>query len=284
MRSTATVVRSNSRLLVGLMLLAATLFALPPAAEAGHRAYCARPYYGYGGWGYGNWGWGGYWGPWGGWGGYTVVYPMAGRDHGALDLDVTPERAQVYVNGQLAGEADDFDGFPDFLWLENGTYDIAIYHPGFQTIARQITIYGGQVIDVGDRMTPGQETLPEDLVSKSTVNRDERIRRDRETEEEVEAGEREWRRQQAEESDELDARGEPGRAIVHVTPGDASIYLDGRFLGTGHELSRLRSGLIVDPGEHRLEAVRPGHESMNRSFEVDPGEEIELVLELAPED
>ena len=298
MRPTTAVPRSTSLWIVVLFLVGATLLALPQAAEAGHRhgGYCGHGYggWGYSGWGWGGWGWGGYYG-WGGWGGYPVVYPMPDRSHGALDLDVTPERAQVYVNGELAGEADNFDGFPDFLWLENGTYDIVLYHVGFQTIARQVTIYGGQVIDVNDRMTPGQETMPEELISKSTVNRDERMRRDRETEAEVEAqeraygedsgsygeDEREWRNRDNRE--EIDARGEPGRALLTVHPGDASIYLDGRFLGTGTEISRLRSGLIVDPGEHEIEVVRPGHQSTNRSFSVQPGQEVELSVELQPE-
>jgi hypothetical protein len=265
--------------LMAIVLLAA----LPAVGAAGHR-------HGgwYGGW-YGGpyWGgpyWGGYWGP--AWGGYTVVYPMVDRTHGALDLDVSPERAQIYVDGELVGEADDFDGFPDFLWLEKGTYDVVIFHAGYQTIARQYSIYGGQVIDVEDRMTPGQETRPEDLASKSTVNREERLRRERETQEEAERNERAWQREaQAEgEYEELDARREPGRAVVRVTPDDASIYLDGRFLGTGWELSRLRSGLIVDAGDHEIEAVRPGLEPESRRFTVEPGAEVEVVLELEPED
>jgi hypothetical protein len=257
---------------VGLLALG---LALVPSVASAHRGgwWVARgPYWGWGGWG----------GAWG----YTVVYPMVDRTHGALDLDVSPERAEIYIDGERVGEADDFDGFPDFLWLEKGTYDVVIFHPGFQTISRQISIYAGQVIDVEDRMTPGQETRPEDLGATSTVNREERLRRDRELEEEVrrsEAGERRERR--APRSNEaIDARGEPGRARVHVTPEDASVYLDGRFLGTARELARLRSGLIVDAGEHEIEAVRPGLEPASREFTVGEGEEIDVTLHLAPED
>jgi hypothetical protein len=258
-------------------------------AEAG-RGWCYRPYHwgGYWGsyWGSPYYGWGGYWGPAYG---YTTVYPVAGATHGALDLDVSPETAEIYVDGQLVGKADDFDGFPDFLWLEKGTYDVAIFLPGFQTIARQYSIYAGQIIDVGDRMTPGQETRPEDLVSKSTEHRDERLRRDRENEEELRAAEQsgEWPEEsrpfEEPRSDSLDARGEPGRAVVRIAPNDASVYLDGRFLGTGSELSRLRSGLIVDAGEHELEIVRPGYQSTSRGFSVRSGEEVELVIQLEAE-
>jgi hypothetical protein len=48
-------------------------------------------------------------------------------------------------------------------------------------------------------------------------------------------------------------------------------------------LSRLRSGLIVDAGEHELEIVRPGYQSTSRGFSVRSGEEVELVIQLEAE-
>jgi hypothetical protein len=258
--------------------------------HGGHWSHGSHRWYGYGGFGfyggYPGYGYYGYPGAYGGGWGYTSVYPSPGATHGALDLDVSPERAQIYVDGELVGTADDFDGFPDFLWLEKGTYDVVIFNPGFQTIARQYSIYGGLVIDVEDTMVPGQETQPQDLISKSTVNRDERLRRDRENEEELRApGER--RRREVRETtaapDRLDARGEPGRLVLRVLPDDASVYLDGRFLGTGREMARLRSGLIVDPGDHHLEVVRPGRQSRDESFTVEAGEEVSVDIELDEE-
>lgn len=280
----------KKKLFVLLLLIVAASALLVAPASAGHRhharggiywnSWYPSPYY--------PWGWGA-WGGWG-WGGGVVVYPNSSFRHGALDLDVSPEQAEIYVDGNLVGRADDFDGFPDYLWLEKGTYDVVIYLEGYQTIARQYSIYQGMVIDVEDRMTPGEAIRPESLVSKRTVNREERLRRDRENEDE-------WRRSQTWEDDqgvveprqperrtqEFDARGEPGRLVLRVEPGDATVYLDGRFLGTGDELSRLRSGLILDPGEHRLEVVRPGLEQKSKSFTVAAGEELRVVLDLERE-
>lgn len=259
--------------------------------HGGHGGHSYGPSRGYwGGYvGVGGWGWYGY--PsayYGGYGwyappswSYTSVYPAAGATHGALDLDVSPESAQIYVDGNLVGIADDFDGYPNFLWLEKGTYDVVIFAPGYQTIARQYSVYGGLVIDVEDQMVPGKETLPQDLVSKQTVNRDERLRRDRETEAEARAfEERGGDRSEPEGVQGIDARGEPGTVRLSIEPGDASVYLDGRFLGTGRELARLRSGLIVDAGEHRIEVVRPGRQSEERSFSVNAGEEVRLDIAL----
>jgi hypothetical protein len=226
-----------------------------------------------------------WWDPWWshGWGlGYTRVYPAPGARYGALDTDVSPERAEVWVNGEKIGVADDFDGFPSYLWLEPGTYDVAFYLPGYETLARQYTIYPGLVIDVEDRLEKGESVHPRDLFSPRTQERrDARLRFERERREELE------RRQRGDElrseGRALDARGEPGRVLLSASPGDASIYLDGRFLGTARELSRLRSGLLVDPGEHTLEVVRPGFRPLARSFVIVSGTELELDLELEEE-
>lgn len=244
-------------------------------------------------------GWGPYWGAtWGGyWGGYwdpywygprvgyTTVYPRTGERYGALDTDVSPEKAEVWLDGRKIGVADDFDGFPNYLWLEKGTYDVVFYRPGFQTIARQYTIYPGLVIDVEDRMVPGEAVHPLDLESKSHERRDERLRRDRERRESAAGAAPAWapeeRRQRAGEP-WLDARAEPGRLRLEIAPADASVYLDGRFVGTGEDLARLRAGLLVDSGRHKLEIVRPGYGSVEREVDVESGEEAELRLELEP--
>ncbi len=206
-----------------------------------------------------------------GWGGGPAYYRSSEGEWGALDLDVRPEKARIYVDGQRIGVADNFDGFPSYLWLEEGTYDIVIYKEGYETIARQYTIYPGVVIDVEDRMVPGESVLPEDLMAKSTARREERLRQDRERVARVRLDRRD---------DVLDARGEPGRLALAVEPSDASIYLDGRFLGTADELGRLHSGLIIDSGEHSLHIVRPGYEGKEVEFEVESGGQVDLSVEL----
>ena len=260
--------------------------------------------YGYGsGWG---WGWRGWWWPWGPGGViYDGPYHRGGRGsgYGALDVDVWPGETEIYVDGERVGTADDFDGFPSYLWLPRGTYDVVFYLPGFQTLARQYSIYDGLVIDVEDRLQRGEAIRPEDLPAKSTVNRDERMRRD--SEREANARRRdEWRRRQ----DEADlppagAATPPGgdravlppgsdgavpppsgdsaaRVRLDVTPDDASIYLDGTFLGTAAELEGLSAGLVVAPGSHKLEVVRPGYTAEDLDFEGTPGREVELKVAL----
>jgi hypothetical protein len=272
----------------------------------------------YGGHYYGGWGWGG-WGAWSWWPGYWGYYPPhygpRYRDRyyddyeemGALDLDVAPGRAEVYVDGDFLGKVDAYDGFPRYLWLERGTYDVVFFLEGYKTVSRQITIYPGTVIDIGDRLEPGDAVRPEDLVTKSHERRDGRIRDERERRERIGRGDDEdWRervrgdrerrrggqeddvdedgRERREALEDAEERGGPshGRVRLDIEPSDASVYLDGRFVGTAEQLSR--SGLSVNPGEHQLSVVRPGHESEEVEFRVSAGEEVELEVELDRED
>ena len=281
-----------ARSLMLLLLLAGVSVAV--SAEPAHAAHVHwRPsvnvYWGPG------WGW---YDPWWAYGprwGYPVAYPGHGYGaFGALDTDVSPERAEVWVDGKKVGLADDYDGFPDYLWLEKGTYDVVLYLPGYKTIARQYTIYPGMVIDVEDRMEAGEAIHPTALGPTTHARREARLRDDEDraqtleryrAERGIEAPEPGGMTEGAEGAPEasetpLDARSEPGRLTLKVTPDDASVYLDGRFLGTGRELAGLRAGLIVDPGTHKIEVVRPGRESAERTVEVESGQEVPVEIAL----
>jgi hypothetical protein len=145
-------------------------------------------------------------------------------------------------------------------------------------------------------MEPGESVRPENLASQSHERRDERLRYEREKRERLERGEpgddeedwqdrvrRERGSQYDDDEEEEETAAEPeqkGRLRLEVYPQDASVYLDGRFVGTGTELAMMRGGLPVSPGEHNLAVVRPGRKAEERSFEVEAGEEVELEVEL----
>ena len=218
----------------------------------------------------------------GGYGGYGG-YSYDATQMGALDLDVRPEKAEIFIDGTRVGVADQYDGFPSYLWLEKGTYDVVIYKEGYQTIARQISIYPGVVIDVNDRMTRGEARRPEELVSQSTVNRDERLRRDRERAERAAEAERGYGEPPSYGTERAPVGEDPegvGRLLLQVAPGDVAVYLDGHFLGTAAELGQLSAGLVVEPGDHVLELVRPGYQTERVPITVPPGERVSLDLEM----
>ena len=274
--------------------------------HGGRGHYGGRGYYGGHRYGIslGYYGWGGYWR----YGGYfynpfsyhyPVYYsyhPERFEDFGALDLNVRPKKTEVWIDGQYVGTAGRFDGYPGYLWLEDGPHELILFRQGKQSVVREVNVLAGNVLDIAVDMAPGDSTPAEQLTSFTQ----EELRRRREMaevrgqEEQFEQAEQAERVASVERDrrsdrvrvrsdrglDQKDVREEPGRLSLSIDPGDASIYLDGRFLGTGDELARLHSGLIVAPGDHTLEVVRPGFDSQNVLFSVQAGEETEVEITL----
>ena len=237
----------------------------------------------------------GYYGPYGY--GEPVYYGSRERaSMGALDLDLKPGDTQIWLNGQYIGVADNFDGWPQYLWLEEGDYHFVFFYEGRRTIAREYHVYPGVVLDVEDRLERGESTPPQELFPPPTERRDARIQENEAKRRQAAAESADWRerseaiRRQQAEAAEGGAEMEPGMApgaaedfgslALTIEPPDASVYLDGRFLGTAEDLVRLRRGLTVDAGEHQLSVVRPGYAPQDQDFEVAPGEEVRLTVRL----
>ena len=249
-----------------------------------HRGYPGHRYgFGFGyGYGYRHYGYGLYWPyyrfysdyrhpyyPWG-----WAWYPTRVDDPriGAIDLDIKPSKADVYVDGEYVGRARKFDGFPGFLWLSEGSHQLVFHYEGKETIARNVRVGYGPVRRLKLTLADGKTVAPEALfrpveeprtAERTSVPRVDPI--DRRSESRTAT---------------LDLRGEPGRFRVDVEPSDASVYLDGRFLGSAEELERLHSGMMVDAGEHYIEVQRPGFETQRIEFTVAAGDETELKIDL----
>jgi hypothetical protein len=145
--------------------------ALPPdAAEAhgrrgGHRVVYVgggfyNPWFGFGPyWGWG-WGWGAYpWGYHGPAGGVDMNYAMM-AGFGAVELDVKPNRADVWVDGKYVGEARDLDGYPSYLWLADGGHKLAVYKGGYGTFEEEISVHRGMKTRLKIRLEPGDSQPP----------------------------------------------------------------------------------------------------------------------------
>ena len=193
---------------------------------------------------------------------YGSAYPE-GRAAGALDLDLAPARTAVYEEGQYLGTVDDFDGFPDYLWLSPGTHELTFYLEGYRTMVRQFEVRPRQIVSVSEALVRGDSIRPEERSEVGPADRPENGPR----------ADRPPSRGLA-----TDLRRAPGRLNLEIVPADASVYLDGRFVGTGEDLI---AGLVIDPGIHELEVVRPNRLSSKWSFDVEPGGEVEKRIELA---
>jgi len=136
----------------------------------------------HGGWGYyggsgfygSGWGWGWGFGPWWGYGypysygyyGYPYRYGYGpgyyagyGGGYGdprarfaAVKTDVEPDEAALYLDGKLIGTADDFDGFPDKLYLGRGHYRLEFRLDGYETLTTDIDASPGRFFRIDQHL------------------------------------------------------------------------------------------------------------------------------------
>lgn len=238
-------------------------------------------------WGYGlalGWGWGSGW--WYGPGDYYLAGAMDPvRVPAAVDTDVEPEEALVYLNGVLIGTADDFDGHPDLLYLEPGRYSLAFRLGGYRSEELELDVRGGRV-PVDLRLAPDASQAPAAWNHRPRGLPAQRSFGPTFGHAGAGAG-------RSEDSvlppakghlDEHEQRTSTERSDsaleLRVTPPHAVVYLDGQFAGTATELTRLQRGVGVPPGSHRIEVMAPGFRPQTLDVSLAAGERRELVVAL----
>jgi len=183
--------------------------------------------------------------------------PYAGygsADMGALDLAVKPKKATVYL----------------------------VFHlEGYRTHVESVRVQRGIVMKLAYRLVEGQATPPEQVFEPKAATERATVlpAEGRRAAPEVQSRDDAWRERQPVDPD---VRTTPGQLRIKVEPADAVVYVDGRLIGSGEELARLHAPLVVDPGTHVIEVVRPGYATRRLDVEASSGEEVwlEVALEL----
>jgi hypothetical protein len=68
------------------------------------------------------------------------------REVGSIRLRVSPESAQVYVDGALVGYVIDFSGFSNHLELDSGRHEIEFRAGGYETYRGTIDVEAGKTL------------------------------------------------------------------------------------------------------------------------------------------
>ena len=269
-----------------------------------------------GGWGWGWWGWPGYYGP-----AYGPGYAYGpGAQWAVIDTDISPEEARVYLDGRYIGTADDFDGWPDYLYLRRGHYRIEFRLDGFETVTREVDARPGTYLDFKDKMRkipgaarhgsyetprleggirryfgkrgPSSEAIIEERGDYDRGDEGEYVRPDRDGDREppVREGDRErsergWRGSRPpapreEETAPPATRSGRTRLRLQIEPSDAAVYVDNRFVGTAEEVNSLERGVSVAPGRHTVTVSRPGMKEKSIDVTVDAGKTEKLEVSL----
>jgi hypothetical protein len=238
------------------------------------------------GWGWGGWGWGWGWGYPGWYRPAVVAVPAA--QLASVQTKVYPKNARLYLNDRLVGIADDFDGYPDYLYLERGHYALEFRLQGYATARFEIDAIPGAFYPIKQELTrvPGEPAAPKgDRPQGLPVGR-------------VFGPSQGWgpppppgtdvsQRPQTEISVQAPAAAPAGplssTLVLKVTPGTAAIYIDGALVGSGEELSHLQRGLALPPGRHTVQAVSPDYPAKTVEIDVKENETREVVIVLAPQ-
>jgi hypothetical protein len=266
------------------------------------------------GWGYpfySSWWWWG--GPWYGPAGYVAVSPGDGYGYGAMrrfaavKTDVRPEEAEVWLDGKYIGAADDFDGTPDYLYLKPGKYHLDFKTPGWEEYGVDLSVKAGEFNrnDHQLKRLPGTPKLAEfpkykgmpygrvfgttGPVAAEEMEGD-RGRRSRERDADTD-------RSYDQDSDRPPSRGEArmddedqprpshsaskrARLRFKVTPEDAAVYVDDKYVGAADDLSASPRGMVTDPGAHQVTVVRPGYKSRTIDVTARAGAAVDVVVDL----
>jgi hypothetical protein len=280
----------------------------------GHGGY----YYPSWGWAYPGWAWGWGWGwGWGaGWGWspyyygayyYGPHYAGPAAAWGVVSTDVEPEEARVFLEGRYIGTADDFDGYPDFLYLQPGQYHLEFRLEGYETQAAEIDARAGVRINLNNKLKkiPGSKQYgsyhtptPEGGILRFWGKRGGAVvaydgaRDAGPSGNDIEArpdGPQSQPPPSPEPRDDAwrqgtsapePARVKQGRLVLSVVPGDAVVYLDDRFLGIAQEIAGAERGIPLAPGKHTLSISRPGFKTRTMEFDVAPGESKTVEISL----
>jgi hypothetical protein len=74
----------------------------------------------------------------------TTTTTPSKDEKGVLHLNVKPHNAEVYVDGGLAGKADQFEGVFHKLRLDEGVHRIELRAPGYQALIVNVRIQAGE--------------------------------------------------------------------------------------------------------------------------------------------
>ena len=207
------------------------------------------------------------------------VAARTGR-YAVVKTDVSPEEAQVFLDGKYIGSADDFDGMPDFLYLGPGQYHLEFSLPNYQTYATELDVTRGQQVQLDEKLKLEQgksalDQFPPVARARRSAASSRRVPRTGEAAPPPARGGRRAattagatatappprsatrRGAWTSASSRLPRPRNRARMRFKVTPDDAAVYVDDKYLGAGEDLAANPRGVVADPARTRSPSRAP---------------------------
>jgi len=279
--------RNQLRLgIVAVVCLFAIASVLP--ADAQHRRGYGRPYPGYRSHFY--FGFGAYYGPYffNPWFfapyGYYPLGPYGywydfGPGGASLKVQVEPKNAEVYVDGHLAGIADQFDGTFQSLSVEPGGREITVYLEGYRSIRQSLYLSPGSTYRIkgvleklaaGGPNEPRPQPAPEQPEPQAQAPPQYRSPQPQGPPPD---------RPAADQYPPVAGDSRFGQVAIRVQPGDAEVLIDGEAWRNPAGADRLV--VHLSGGTHRVEIRKDGYDPFVTAVEIKRGETTVLNVSLA---
>ena len=194
----------------------------------------------------------------------TVLAQVPFFDHdSALRFQVTPENAEVFLDGYYVGTVDDFDGMFQRLHLAPGEHDVELYLSGYRSVRQKILVQPGATFRVRytmEELKAGDTPDPRPVVPNPPPPPPGQRRPERPA-----AG----------------GQSAFGAIAIRVQPRDATVFIDGERWDAPPDNDRLVVQLPA--GEHRIEIRKDGFGTYSSTVDVRRGDETTLNVSLTRE-
>ena len=230
------------------------------------------------------------------------AYPLGGGysrygDDSSLRIQAKPSDAEVFLDGYLVGNVDDFDGIFQRLRLRSGEHEIAIYKEGYRTIRQKVYLSPGGTFRVQhdmERLRAGETPEPRPVAQRPPATPQGQLPGPRDR---ARGDSRSDPRTDPRGGDRDDPRGDPrgdgrgdprrgandfGAIAIRVQPANAEILIDGERWDHGAGGDRLI--VQVPSGRRHVEIRLPGHRMFSQDVNVRPGETVPLNVSLRSEE
>ena len=195
-----------------------------------------------------------------------------------MRIEAKPVDADVYVDGNMAGRVDDFDGTFQRLHLEPGDHQIVLYRDGFHTVSQTLYVNARSTRTIKlsmEPLAPGEVAERPPAPPEHSAN--DRVQTTPQQEPRQYQDPRQYQepRQYREPPNQIEvAPTRFGTLSLKVLPGDATILIDGeRWSITG---SDPRVAIQLGPGRHKLEIRKDGYEGYVEEIGIREGGTLTL--------
>jgi hypothetical protein len=207
-----------------------------------------------------------------------------------VSIHARPKDARVHLDERFVGRARYLDGKPGYLYLEPGAYRLELRFEGYETLAIPIEASAGCKYSIKhfmerirgakkekkadtfgkgmpfERVYSPEETAEDRIVSTAPGGPDLSLRRD-------------LNPSTRDEKKNPETKGASLR--LDISPESATVTIDGIFVATARELSRMEGPLATTAGPHLIEVRAEGFVDASRRVDLEAGEELAMQISLS---